>query len=67
MNKIGIDLGTTNTVGAVDRRVLSLSAQGGALLPSVVAFPPSGSILVGKAARRRLPIDPKNTIFSAKR
>lgn len=64
---VGIDLGTSTTVAAVDRNVVSFSAQGGAILPSVVAYPPSGGVLVGVSARRRRPIDPKNTIVSAKR
>lgn len=60
---IGIDLGTTNTVIARDTQVLG-SASG---LPSVVAFPPNGQVLVGADARRRRLIDPENTIVSAKR
>jgi molecular chaperone DnaK (HSP70) len=67
MKCIGIDLGTTNTVAAVARNVFDIDPQAGAILPSVVAFPPSGATIVGSAARRRRPIDPKNTIASAKR
>ena len=36
-------------------------------MPSAVAFAPSGATLVGKSARRRRAMDPKNTILSAKR
>jgi molecular chaperone DnaK len=66
---LGIDLGTTNTVGAIDAEVLqhSVGTEISSSIPSVVAFPPSGATLVGAAARRRRAIDPKNTIFSAKR
>lgn len=68
MPTIGIDLGTTNTVAAVSKEVLSVKLEhGGAILPSVVAFPPSQVTLVGTNARRRRAIDAKNTIFSAKR
>jgi molecular chaperone DnaK len=64
---IGIDLGTTNTVAAQNARVFDLDPKSGRLLPSVVAFPPTGTQLVGTVARRRRPIDPQNTIYSAKR
>ena len=69
MINVGIDLGTTNTVVATDMQVRRISEAGGSspILASVVAFPPSGVTLVGQAARRRRAIDPKNTIFSAKR
>ena len=63
---VGIDLGTTNTV--VARNFEALPMRGGRLvMPSAVAFPPSGAKLVGKAARRRRAMDPRNTILSAKR
>jgi molecular chaperone DnaK len=67
MKTIGIDLGTTNTVAAVDGKATRLGAEGSAILPSVVAYPPSGVTLVGTPARRRRTIDVKNCIFSAKR
>jgi molecular chaperone DnaK len=66
---IGIDLGTTNTVVAavVDGVAVTLEDdQGRRLLPSVVSFHPSGTVLVGEAARERRLIDPENTIFSIK-
>jgi len=63
---LGIDLGTTNTVGALGGRAVELGAAH-VILPSVVAFPPSGARLVGAAARRRRVIDAENTIYSAKR
>ncbi len=66
MVKVGIDLGTTNTVAAVNNDLVRSDSSGG-VLPSVVAFPPDGMRLVGSEARRRRPIDPKNTIASSKR
>lgn len=66
---IGIDLGTTNTVAARNGRALAMPRNEGVdfILPSVVAYPPTGEALVGRQAIRRRPIDPKNTIVSAKR
>ncbi|MCW5833751.1 MAG: Hsp70 family protein, partial [Labilithrix sp.] len=66
---IGIDLGTTNTVVAavVDGVAVTLEdEQGRRLLPSVVSFHPSSTVLVGEPARERRLIDPENTIFSVK-
>ncbi|MDB4937972.1 MAG: Chaperone protein DnaK [Labilithrix sp.] len=66
---IGIDLGTTNTVVAavVDGVAVTLEdEQRRRLLPSVVSFHPSGTVLVGDTARERRLIDPENTIFSVK-
>ena len=66
---IGIDLGTTNTAVAavVDGVAVTLEdEQARRLLPSVVSFHPSGTVLVGEAARERRLIDPENTIFSIK-
>src|SRR5512138_2569549 len=66
---IGIDLGTTNTVVAavVDGVAVTLEdEEGRRLIPSVVSFHPSGTVLVGEAARERRLIDPENTIFSIK-
>lgn len=67
---VGIDLGTTNTVvAAVRDGVASTLADrdGVRLLPSVVAFDPSGSVLVGRGAVERRLIDPTNTVYSVKR
>ncbi len=63
---VGIDLGTTNTVVARNFEALSIR-DNGCVMPSAVAFPPSGAMLLGKAARRRRAMDPKNTLLSAKR
>lgn len=66
---LGIDLGTTNTVGAIESEVLRYVEGPDQLpmIPSVVAFPPGGSPVVGLKARQRRGLDPKNTIFSSKR
>ncbi len=67
---VGIDLGTTNSVVAavVDGKVRVITdAKKHHLHPSVVAFKPNGKRDVGVTARMRRVIDPRNTIFSAKR
>src|SRR5258708_2956464 len=67
---VGIDLGTTNTVvAAVREGVVAVlrDADGHSLLPSVVSFHPSGSVVVGRAALERRLIDAPNTIYSVKR
>ena len=68
---VGIDLGTTNTAVAVcdesgAPRVLADPA-GFKVQPSVVSFHPSGNIIIGAEAKQRKIIDPKNTVYSAKR
>jgi molecular chaperone DnaK len=69
MYTVGIDLGTSNTVAAANAGVLRLSDgdQVSTILPSVVAYLPSGETLIGSAARERRGSDVKNTIYSAKR
>ena len=68
MQTIAIDLGTTNTVAAANAGVLPLRGlQPTPILPSVVAYLPSGETRVGAPARERRALDPKNTIYSAKR
>jgi molecular chaperone DnaK len=66
---IGIDLGTTNTVVAavIDGVAVTLEDEAGRrLLPSVVSFHPSGTVLVGDPARERRLMDPTSTIYSIK-
>jgi len=68
---IGIDLGTTNSVVAVmeggEPTVIS-SAEGGRLIPSVVAVnPKNGERIIGQVAKRQAVTNPENTIFSVKR
>jgi len=67
---IGIDLGTTNSVGAVmigGEPVVIPSAEGERLVPSVVAVNKNGERLVGRVARNQSIVNPENTIFSIKR
>src|SRR5689334_6701562 len=67
---IGIDLGTSNSVVAVvqDGKVIVIpDSEGRRVHPSVVSFHSNGTILVGEKAKRRRIIDPRNTVFSAKR
>ena len=67
---IGIDLGTTNSVGAVmegGEPTVIPTAEGSRLLPSVVAFNKNGERLVGQTAKRQAVVNPENTIFSIKR
>ena len=64
---IGIDLGTTNTVLAVDGVPQPMGAFGANTIPSVVAELPNGKTKIGAEAKRRRQQDPKNTIVSAKR
>jgi len=66
-SRIGIDLGTTNTVAVCDGEVCAVSKSGRRTLPSVVAFLPNGATQVGELARRRRAIDSANTIYSSKR
>src|SRR5690606_15650519 len=67
---IGIDLGTTNSVVATiegGEPVVISTAEGGRLLPSVVAFSKNGERLVGQTAKRQAVINPENTVSSIKR
>jgi molecular chaperone DnaK len=67
---VGIDLGTTNTVVAVVRDGVAATIpcpSGRRLIPSIVGFHPSGTVLVGDPAVDRRLIDPETTIFSIKR
>src|SRR5580693_675564 len=67
---VGIDLGTTNSVIAVSeggKPAVIPNAEGARTTPSVVAFTPQGERLVGQLARRQAILNPKGTIYSAKR
>jgi molecular chaperone DnaK len=67
---IGIDLGTTNSVGAVMQGaepVVISSAEGERLVPSVVAVNKNHERLVGRVARNQAIVNSQNTIFSIKR
>ena len=67
---IGIDLGTTLSAAAVieggDPRIIP-SAEGGNIVPSMVAVGKTGERLVGELAKRQSIVNPENTIFSIKR
>src|SRR4030081_2257170 len=67
---VGIDLGTTNSVIAAmegGKPAVIPNAEGARTTPSVVAFTPQGERLVGQLARRQAVLNPKGTIYSAKR
>jgi molecular chaperone DnaK len=67
---VGIDLGTTNSVIAATeagKPAVIPNAEGSRTTPSVVAFTPQGERLVGQLARRQAILNPKGTIYSAKR
>ncbi|BBC28940.1 Chaperone protein DnaK [Streptomyces graminofaciens] len=67
---VGIDLGTTNSVIAVwegGEPTVVPNTEGNRTTPSVVAFTDTGERLVGQLARRQSILNPKGTIYSAKR
>jgi molecular chaperone DnaK (HSP70) len=69
VSRLGIDFGTTNSVAAIDGAPVDCFEGGvrSPILPSAVAFPPTGVVLVGAEAKRRRVIDPAHTIVSSKR
>jgi len=67
---VGIDLGTTNSVIATlegGQATVIPNAEGSRTTPSVVAYTDAGERLVGQLARRQAILNPKGTIYSAKR
>lgn len=67
---LGIDLGTTNTcVAHVRNHVAKMvpTDRGSLTLPSVVALSAKGEILVGGVAKDQMLVNPRNTIYGAKR
>ena len=67
---VGIDLGTTNSVVAVlegGEPTVIPNAEGARTTPSVVAFTPSGEVLVGEVAKRQAVTNVDRTIRSVKR
>ena len=67
---VGIDLGTTNSVvsvleGAIPNVIPN--AEGNRTTPSIIAYTPSGEILVGQLAKRQNVVNPENTFYSVKR
>ncbi len=70
MAVIGIDLGTTNSLGAVYRNnkvELIPNRFGSYLTPSVVSVVEDGTILVGEVAKERLVTNPEATAASFKK
>jgi molecular chaperone DnaK len=68
---IGIDLGTTNSCGAVaygDGDVKLIPHKGGdATLPSIYAIDDRGNELLGHEAKRQWQLNPRNTLYATKR
>jgi molecular chaperone HscA len=67
---VGIDLGTTNSVVAIAREGKPAALHdetGKAMVPSVVAYPSTGGVLVGDEARGLLAREPRNVVASVKR
>ncbi len=67
---VGIDLGTTNSVVAIAREGKPAALHdetGKALVPSVVAYPSAGGVVVGDEARGLMAKEPKNAVASVKR
>jgi molecular chaperone HscA len=67
---VGIDLGTTNSVVAIAREGVPAALHdetGKALVPSVVAYPDAGGVLVGEEARLVMAREPRNAVASIKR
>jgi molecular chaperone HscA len=67
---VGIDLGTTNSVVAIAREGIPAALHdetGKALVPSVVAYPDAGGVLVGEEARQLMALEPRNAVASIKR
>src|SRR4030042_948423 len=68
---IGIDLGTTNSCGAVaygDGEVKLIPYKGGDYtIPSIFAIDDKGNELLGQEAKRQWQLNPKNTLYATKR
>ncbi len=67
---IGIDLGTTNSVVAVsqnDTPEVLRDENGTGMVPSIVAYAPDGSAIVGQLAKQLLLMRPETVISSVKR
>lgn len=70
MTVIGIDLGTTNSLGCVYRNgkaELIPNAYGSYLTPSVVSMTEDGKLIVGQPAKDRLITHPERTVSSFKK
>ncbi|MBN2361297.1 MAG: Hsp70 family protein [Deltaproteobacteria bacterium] len=71
MDIIGIDLGTTNSCAAVmedSGKVKLIPYKGGEYtVPSIFAIDDKGNELVGNEAKRQWALNPKRTVYGAKR
>src|SRR3546814_1904299 len=66
----GIDLGTTNSVGAImdgGKAKVIENSEGDRTTPSIVAYTKDGEVLVGASAKRQADTNPKNTFYAVKR
>ena len=67
---IGIDLGTTNSCAAiVENGVVKLIPYKGGefIIPSIFAIDEKGNELIGHEAKRQWQLNPRNTVYAAKR
>jgi molecular chaperone DnaK len=67
---IGIDLGTTNSCAAIveDGAVKLVPYKGGEfIIPSIFAIDEKGNELIGHEAKRQWQLNPRNTVYAAKR
>jgi len=66
---LGIDLGTSNSVVSIYKKGKAevLEISGHDVNPSVVNYREDGSVIVGMQAKRRVVLDPDNSIVSIKR
>jgi molecular chaperone DnaK len=68
---IGIDLGTTNSCAAIvekEGQVKLIPYKGGDfIIPSIFAIDDKGNELIGHEAKRQWQLNPRNTIYAAKR
>src|SRR4051795_8661120 len=68
---IGIDLGTTNSCAAIveqQGQVKLVPYKGGEfIIPSIFAIDDKGNELIGHEAKRRWQLNPRNTVYAAKR
>src|SRR5579863_1363654 len=66
---LGIDLGTSNSAIAVKigEEVQIIPIDGSKTCPSVMHVEENGGILVGRHAKKKMIVDPENTVASIKR
>ena len=67
---IGIDLGTTNSCAAIveNGSVKLIPYKGGDfIIPSIFAIDDKGNELIGHEAKRQWQLNPRNTVYAAKR